>query len=158
MNLTGQNHLIECQCILSQFKDIEPPLFHHFIVFSVLENNKVKESYAQCNNCNIIHKIIDICKSEILKKDEMSTLNTIDELRYGIPDKLAEELNRLDCPIHIWQNVNFIYQNEMWKTGIQNVVVSTESVEDGKIGKYISIRNADKFFFNKFTRKETIEL
>jgi hypothetical protein len=115
-------------------------------------------SYAQCNHCNAIHKIIDICSSEILRKDELASLETVNELKYGIPKKLAEELERINVPLYIWQEINFIFQNESWKDGVQNVVIASEVIDDETTGKYISIRGAETFFINKFSRKELISV
>ena len=47
------------------------PPAHEFIAFSILgEDDKVEESYVKCNNCGITHKVVDLCKSEILDKSD----------------------------------------------------------------------------------------
>ena len=157
--MQSQKHLIQCQCILSQFKNTDPPIFHSFIVFSVLEEDgSLIPAYAQCNNCNVIHKVLDICRSEILKKEEMFSLETEDDLKFSIPEKLVQELQRNQCPLYVWQELSFIFENEQWKKGIQNVVIATDTIEDNTVGKYISVRGKDTFVINKFSRKDVINL
>ena len=116
-------HLIECNCILPQFRSTEfikanggKVPFHKFVVFSELKSDTgaVKTSYAQCNNCNAIHKIIEINKSEVLKREEMRTLPDIDELKHQVPEGMEVLLKRNDCPLHTWQQAEFIFRNKLW--------------------------------------------
>ena len=58
-------HLIECQCTLKIFENKTKPLYHKFVVFSLLEDENIEEKYVTCNNCDIVHRVYDICKSEI---------------------------------------------------------------------------------------------
>ena len=70
-----QKHLIECHCILPQYKKAPKPVFHKFIVFSEIDNDVVEPTYVQCNNCGAVHKIYDFCKSEIIVgRDELRTI------------------------------------------------------------------------------------
>lgn len=109
-------HMIECNCIHPMFKDREPPVFHKFIVFSEMDSVTcdVKTSYAQCNNCGMIHKIIGIGKSTPLRKEDSSLLPSIDELKYSLPTHLRTTLEKYDSPVHTWQEVKCIYDNRLW--------------------------------------------
>lgn len=70
-------HLIQCNCILKQYENVEPPLFHKFIVFSVInENGSIKPSYAKCNNCGGLHKVTEVGVSEKLKKKQQHCCQT----------------------------------------------------------------------------------
>ena len=63
----GTKHLIQCHCLLPQYRNKPDPVFHKFPVFSVIdESDTVILKYAECNNCGAAHKVYDICKSEIL--------------------------------------------------------------------------------------------
>jgi len=62
----GMKHLIECHCILSQYRDRQDAIYHKFIVFSeVDEGDTVIPKFVNCNNCGICHNVIDLCKSII---------------------------------------------------------------------------------------------
>ena len=44
-------HLVECNCVLPQYKDMDPTIFHKFIVFSeIKKDGSVKQSYIKCNS------------------------------------------------------------------------------------------------------------
>ena len=69
--MLGLKHVVECTCILPQYKNQTPPVFHQFVVFSIINNqDELQPDYAQCNNCGVIHKVVDACKSEILSGQE----------------------------------------------------------------------------------------
>ena len=65
--MTGVLHLIECHCCLPQYKNSKKPVYHKFKVFSILDDgDTVISKHSQCNNCGVVHHVIDICKSEII--------------------------------------------------------------------------------------------
>jgi hypothetical protein len=74
----------------------------------------IKPSYAQCNNCGMIHKIIDIGVSAVIKKEESSLVPSIEDIKFSIPSHLRTALEKYDVPIHVWQEVKFIVDNELW--------------------------------------------
>ena len=37
--MPGIKHLIQCHCILPQYRNIDDPIFHKFIVFSKMDSN-----------------------------------------------------------------------------------------------------------------------
>jgi len=109
-------HMIECNCVHPMFKAAEPPVFHKFIVFSEMDSNTfdVKPSYCQCNNCGAIHKITTIGKSTTLKKEESSAVESIDEIKFSLPNHIRTIIEKYNCPLHIWQEAKFIYENQLW--------------------------------------------
>ena len=64
MALEGVRHLIECHCTLPQYRNANPPVYHKFVVFSVLDEDAIQKKLVQCNNCGIIHKVVDLCKKK----------------------------------------------------------------------------------------------
>ena len=59
-------HLIECQCTLPIFKNKTKPVYHKIPVFSKLnEEDNLEEKYVICDNCDIVHKVEEVFKSEI---------------------------------------------------------------------------------------------
>jgi len=150
---TGQKHLIKCRCVLPQFRHLPEPTRHHFIVFSVVEDdNKVRVKFEQCNNCGIIHKVIDICTSEILPgKEFMSSIVTIGDIKPSLHKSLVEilDLNQADLPT--WQAAQFIYENKRWG---EFVVLNTDVADGVKQGKYLTIIGESLFKVDSFTRDE----
>lgn len=112
---TYAKHLIECNCILPQFLDRYPPVFHKFVVFSVIgDDGVVKPSVASCNNCRGLHNITEVGVSQKLKKESTALLETIDEIKSQLPDKLVETLAPYSPDLVTWQEVRFMYDNDQW--------------------------------------------
>ena len=120
MSITGIKHLVKCNCILPQMKRLKNPPFHQFPVFSIIdENDEVKEKYAQCNNCGIIHRVYEISKSEILKnKEHMKSITNVEEIKCMLHQNLVSMLEMNDADIATWEQVQFIIENEDWNSYI----------------------------------------
>ena len=120
MPLSGIKHLIQCHCILPQFKESRDPVFHKFTVFSILdeESDTVQPKFAQCNNCGIIHKVVDVCRSELTTKEESKTLPSIVDIRLSIPKSLSEVLDSYQSDISTWEHAEWIYLSKMWDSWI----------------------------------------
>lgn len=149
-------HLVECRCINTLYKDIEPPVFHKFVVFSEMDSSTydVKPSYAQCNNCGMIHKIVSIGKSEVLRKEETSLLDSIDEIKFGLPNHLRTILEKYAVELHIWQEAKFIYENKLWG---KHVILSKEKdSRDSTVfhGKYMIILGESLFKVDSYEQDE----
>ncbi len=114
MQVDGTRHLVECHCVLPQYKNKTPPIYHKFVVFSVVQDDQVQPKLAQCNNCGIVHRVVDFCKSEIVHGlEEGKSLRTIDDVRINLPDKLSEFLlvQKVDLPT--WEYVEFLIENKI---------------------------------------------
>ena len=128
---TGTKHIIQCHCILPQYKMMKDPVFHKFIVFSLIDSNDdIIPKFSQCNNCGVIHKVIDICKSEIVHgfEDESAILNIAD-IKTSLSKDIVSILETYNCDIATWENAKFIYDNKLWG---DSFVISRESI-DGSI-------------------------
>lgn len=92
-----------------------PPVFHSFVVFSI-ENDEgqILEKFAQCNNCGIIHRVYDVCKSELIKREQHPMIQTFSDISLSIPSELSSILTTYKCDIATWEHVQFIYSNEKW--------------------------------------------
>lgn len=156
MMKTYEKHLIECKCILPQFKGKNPPVFHSFVVFSVIEgpNAVVQMSFAQCPNCEIIHKVTEIGVSTILRKEEMPSLITIEEIKSCLPESLLKLLSNYNLPLHTWQEINFIIENEFWAK--RPVILSKEEVDGVTSGKYLMIIGKELYQIKPFTRENFV--
>lgn len=112
--MSGFKHLIQCRCILPQFKRQNKPPYHQFTVFSEIDDeNNVKKKYAQCPNCGVIHKVYEISKSEIQEgKEHMSSIVTIDDIRLSLDERMAAILDSNHSDISMWEEVLYITTNE----------------------------------------------
>lgn len=146
-------YLLECKCVLPQYKNVEPPIFHKFLVFSEIDasTGAVVPSYAQCNNCGVIHKITEICKSTQLRKESMNALLTVDDIKSSLPPRLATILEQNGCDLPYWQEAQFIIANGLWGRGFN---LSQEREGSTIIGKYIIILGETIYDIKSFEREE----
>jgi len=152
---TGLKHLITCRCTLPQFKRQETPPMHQFVVFSVIEDNgDFRVRFAQCNNCNLIHKVTEVNRSEIVSRESMGSLTSLDDVKASIPPQLANllEANRADLPT--WEAAQFILEAKQWG----NFVVLNTDEEDGlRQGKYVRILGESLYKVETFVREEVLK-
>lgn len=152
----GQKHLLKCRCILTQFKGIKDPPLHQFIVFSEFDDDdKIKEKLVQCNNCGIIHKVIDILKSEIVdKKESSAAIIGIEEIKSGMHQNIASILEKNNADLPTWEACRFYIENKLWGS---RVTVSSELEEDSRIGKVVTILGDSLFKVDTFSREEFVK-
>ncbi len=155
--MTGQQHLIQCHCVLPQFRGRKNPVFHKFVVFSVIDDSDtVVPKFVQCNNCAVVHKVYDICKSEIVPgKDEIRNTTKIEDFKFSIPNDLINLLTNYSCEIYIWENVHFILTNELWGS---NVVLTRETINDEVSGKILTFKSARQFSVDSYVLNENMEI
>lgn len=151
--MRGQRHLVECRCVLQQYKKMPDPIKHQFMVFSIIDDeDKVLPKSAQCNNCGLIHKIIDICKSEILAgKEQSAAIMTIDDIKPSIPTNLVSILERNNVDLSAWEYAQFIVENKRWG---EFVIIGAEEESGVKQGKYVRIMSENFFKIETFNRNE----
>lgn len=132
--MRGQKHLIECHCILPQYRRSLNTVYHKFVVFSEIDDSDtVVPKFAQCNNCGVIHKIYDICKSEIIThKEDLKSIRTIDDLSLTLPTDVVRVLESYKCDLPSWEQAEFILNNEQWGTIITLMRDETEEETTGK--------------------------
>lgn len=147
----GQKHLVKCRCVLPQFKKLENPPPHQFIVFSILKDDgNAVVKYAQCNNCGIVHRVIDVCKSEILtSKENMNSLIKIEDIKPSLHSNIANVLEANSVDLATWEAVQFIIENKRWG---EFVVMTTETEGDEINGKYIRVLGESLCKVETFTR------
>lgn len=148
-------HLIECNCILPQFRDLEPPIFHRFIVFSVFDkNNKIIKKITKCPNCGLIHQVFDIEKSKILTSEKGDLTFDEDEVKLSFPDKLLKVINKYSPPLHILEHIEYILKNKLWG---DSLILVSNSKNDIKNGKILIINGPNEFQLKSFEEKTFIE-
>lgn len=133
--LESIKHLITCNCILRQYEEYIPSVFHKFIAFSVINSDgSIKPSYAKCNNCNAIHKIIEVNTSERIRKEDSPLVPDIEEIKASLPEKLIGLLIKYDLDTPTWQQIKFSYENEKWD---KPVILYRETQGEDSQGKYL---------------------
>ena len=131
-------HLIECNCILPQFLNHRPTVFHKFVVFSVIdENGDFIPSVVQCPHCGAVHKVLEVFTSKQLPKETHVLVPNIEDLKSSMPERYVTILERYNCELPTWQEVQFIIDNELWG---KFVILTREQEDDGSMaGKYLSV-------------------
>lgn len=150
--MEGVKHLVQCHCVLPTLRKLPNPVYHSFIVFSVVDDGgNVISKDAECTNCGVIHKIVDICKSEITTKEKSSSIITIKDISLMIPSDLSNVLTTYDCDVATWEHAHFIYTNQKWG----EKVVLTRQTEDGTTkGKILTFEGPQKFKIESFEMTE----
>jgi hypothetical protein len=150
----GQKHLISCRCVLPQFKNSANPISHKFVVFSEIKDGIVVVKFAQCNNCGVIHKVTDICTSEIMQsKENMSSILSIDDIRSSLSIKLSSILDRHNCDLPTWEQAKYILENKKWG---EFVVLAIDGDGDEKVIKYVQVISDGIFKVDSKSRKDTV--
>jgi len=151
----GVKHLIECHCILPQYRGRSNVIYHKFTVFSEIdESETVVPKIINCNNCGISHKIIDLCKSIInIGKEDSITMTTIDDIKLSLPEDIISVLISYDCDLATWEQAEFLIRNSQWGNFI---VLSKELTENGAEGKVLKLIGHGKYRIEPFSQTNTI--
>ena len=161
MSQSGVRHNIKCTCVLPQFKKLEKPIQHEFPVFSIIDEdkNELIEKHAQCDNCGVVHRVFDVCRSQIMYSREKPTamMRSLDEIKVSIPDRIQAVLLTNDCHISVWEQAEFIISHkEFWGSYIK--LTSENEEEDKTSVKVLFIYSADAFKVETYSRVHTVEI
>lgn len=150
----GIKHNIQCLCVLPQFRNRANPPNHEFVVFSVLdESDTIEEKYSQCNNCGVIHRVIDLCKSEIAtNRAEISILSKKD-ICLMLPSPVVNVLENYDCDLPTWEHALFITSEKKWE---DFVVLEKNAIDDGFEGKLLRFKEDNKYTIEPFIDRRSI--
>lgn len=139
---TGLKHLIECHCVLPQYRNLPDPIYHRFVVFSELEDDEIIVKLTQCNNCGVIHRVFDIGKSEILLgKDENASIVTIDDVKISIPQNIANVLESYRCDISTWEHARFILEQMEWNSCVLLSSENRDGTVEGKLMRFMGLNS-----------------
>lgn len=149
-NKSGIKHLIECHCTLKIYQKSINTIYHKFPVYSKynIDNGSIETKIAQCNNCKTLHKVFDICKSEIIPggKDEDRTILTKEDIIIQLPDKISKFLIDHDCDVSTLEHVLDVIDNKQWN---ENIVLSRDIIKEEIHVKILQIIDEDKFKIKK---------
>tara|TARA_R110001583_G_scaffold7985_4_gene38885 strand:+ start:11321 stop:11749 length:429 start_codon:yes stop_codon:yes gene_type:complete len=141
--------------MLPQYKNRKDPVFHKFVAFSILDDSdNVIHKICQCNSCGVLHNVIDLCRSEIVRgAEESASIVTIDDLRFSLPKDIGSVLDSHKCDLPTWEYVKFVYDTERWG---EIVVISKEELDDFTHIKLMKIISENKINIESRTRKNTL--
>ena len=152
--MIGIKHMVECHCVLPQFRKRPSPPFHKFVVFSIIDDgDTVIEKHAKCNNCGVIHNIFDISKSHILSGQEEGAVMEISDIQLMMPRSLSDILQNYSCDLPTWELVLFNIQNDLWNSK----VVLSRSSEDGIVsGRVLKMISPGNYQIHPYSMKEVL--
>ena len=143
--MSGTKHLVQCHCVLPQYRKMKNPIFHKFVVYSQQDDTgAVKEKFSRCNNCEAVHRVYDLCKSEIaVGLDEIDSIMTIQDIIPSLPEKVAAILKENNSDLATFENVEDVIFNERWG---EQIVLSRKSINSAKTQvKIIEFKSEEKF-------------
>lgn len=152
--MPGVKHLIECHCVLKIYKKNEKIQYHKFPVYSRIEENKVIPKIVKCNNCESVHYVFDICKSELRpNKDQTSVTLDIEDISLSLNDKICKVLDKYKCDISTYEHVQDIIEESRWG---ENVVLKRDIIGDNENVKILTIHSEDSIKIQNKTLNPTV--
>jgi hypothetical protein len=138
--MLGIKHLIQCHCYLKIFDQKNNQINHKFSVYSKIdENDKVIPKLVKCNNCESLHYVYDICKSDLRpgKEDSKSILEKEDFIMM-LPDKVANILIKNQCDISDFEHALDIIEEKAWGS---HIVVKRDIVGEEQQIKLLTFKD-----------------
>ena len=150
----GIKHTVQCHCVLPQFRKKTDPPLHEFVVFSIIDENDVVEPKTiQCNNCGVVHRVIDICRSEIVSGREDCSFVSIQDLSFMMPTQIKEILTAYDCDLPTWEHCIFILQEQRWGDFI---ILERKENDTGTEGKLLKFHSFERFTIEPFIDRRDV--
>jgi len=146
-------HLVECHCVLPQYRNRQELVYHKFTVFSLLEDDSVVEKLVRCNNCDAVHRVFDVCKSEIFIGDlDLTTIRTPQEILSELPQGLRESLIPLSLDMCTLEHILWCVENDKH----EKIPLRKDTVKGKLFVKFITLRPEGKWKFE--TESHSLEI
>jgi hypothetical protein len=148
--MKGIKHLVECHCFLKVFDKGEARINHKFPVYSKFdENDNIIPKLVKCNNCESLHYVYDVFKSELRPgKEDIDSIMKIEDIALMLPEKVNNVLASNRADISDYEHALDIIENEQWGSLI---VVKRSIVGDSESVKILQIDSESKIKI--FTRE-----
>ena len=154
MDRRGIKHNIQCLCVLPQYRKRANPPFHEFVVFSVVdESDTVEEKYAQCNNCGVIHRVVDLCKSEVATDRAEIVILSKEDIKMMLPSPVANTLENYSCDLPTWEHALFIVNEKKWEDFI---VLERNIIDEGFEGKLLRFKEDNRYSIEPFIDRRAL--
>ena len=149
--MDGYKHIIECHCVLPQFRASSNPPWHKFVVFSIIDDgDTVIPKHARCNNCGVVHNVFDIGKSEILAGQEIGAVMEKEDIQVMLPESVKNILISYNCDVATWEYTLFVLQNAKFPRNI----VLTKQEENGVIsGKLLNLKSHGSYSISPYSSR-----
>ena len=136
--MPGIKHLIECHCYLAIYKKSSKIINHKFPVYSKIDcDGKVIPKNVKCNNCEALHYVHDICKSDLKPgKDQSLIVLNIEDLKVMIPQKISNFLISNNVDLSTWEHIKDIIDEKRWG---EPVVIKRDIIDEKQQIKYIEL-------------------
>ena len=153
--MPGSKHLIQCHCVLPQYRNLDSPIFHKFVVFSRIDpGGSIIPEFKRCNNCGVIHKIVDFCRSEVAHGvDDAFAISSEDDMREFLSEKVCKILDDHKCDIATWEQITDIISNSEWGSV---VIISKQSAMGSTQVKGMIINDKNSFKIDTHLRQDDI--
>jgi hypothetical protein len=147
--MKGIKHLIECHCFLKIFDKGEKKINHKFPVYSKLdENDNVVPKLVKCNNCESLHYVHDIFKSELRPgKEDITSILSIEDIVQMLPEKISTVLTSNRADIADYEHALDIVENQLWGSMIvlkRSIIGEVENVKVLQIDSESKIKILNK--------------
>ena len=142
--MPGIKHLIECHCVLQLYKNSEKIIYHKFPVYSkILESGKIEEKLVKCNNCESVHIVKEICKSEIKPGKDQTGLNiSKEDISFQLSEKAARILEKTDPDISTWEQTLHCIEEKRWG---EKIVIKRDIIDEMEHVKILEVLGESKF-------------
>lgn len=141
-------HTLECQCILPIYNKVEKPVYHSFVVFSTFVDDSLEEKYVECNNCGVVHQVLNVNKSNIISDvtKYKSLVVSKEDLSYNLPSKYLDFLTKKNIEeVYIWEKINFLLENDI----SEKVLFNRSQIDNYTVCEFIEVIDKDKFKITK---------
>jgi hypothetical protein len=149
----GIKHLIKCRCILPTMKRLSDPPAHSFVVFSVVgEDGVMIPKKASCNNCGIMHEVIEACTSKIITSAEGSASEmSLEDVAVFLPESVRNVLSSYNLELPDYEYVRFMIEED--KVG-EWLILGSELNDTRRSGKILKYKGDNRFEVEPFSREE----
>jgi hypothetical protein len=117
------------------------------------ENGIVNPKLVMCNNCERIHRVTDICKSNILHDGSgRFGIRTVDDVKSGLPTSLVKLVDKNEISLPVWEEIEYKFKNK----DSSPTILGKEHIKGDVFGKYLEIKDLDSFSIGDFHRNDAI--
>jgi hypothetical protein len=129
---------------LTLYKKSQKTINHRFPVYSKIDDvGNVIPKLVKCNNCEAVHYVEKICRSELRPgKDQSLAILELKDISMSLPIKVRNYLIENKCDISTFEHVKHIIEEKRWG---ENVVVKRDVMGEKQYVKFITLKSKDNF-------------
>jgi len=124
----------------------KPPFFTFPVLSEINKKGLVKNKNVKCPNCNRIHEVYEIGKSNIIVN---GSYRDLDDIKLSLPDKLLPVLENYDCDFTTYEECELALKKSH-KNG-SKIILTKEIGDDEVTGKCVIIKKNGKFSIESYT-------